>query len=482
MEPKIIPVILAGGSGSRLWPLSRESYPKQFLSLLGQHSLLQETVFRTKQAMNVRDLLIVTNEAHYFICLDQISHIGFDKAQYVLEPCARNTAPAIALAAQYICEHMNEQAIMLVLPADHFVNDITEFSEAIELAAHVAMRGRLVVFGVKPVSPKTGYGYIQIGQALDRECYQVKRFTEKPAQQIAEAFLTEGGYYWNSGMFAFRPQIYLNELQQASPEIFQHAIKSYRASHFNKEFLRVDRKTFMQCPSDSIDYAVMEKTTKSAMIPLKTTWNDLGCWASIAEVGTRDENNNFIKGNVLANNSKNCVISTENRLVVAVGVNDQIIVSTPDALLVADKKFSQEVKQIVNQLQAENNSLVTEHRKVFRPWGYFESLAMGNHYQVKHLIVKPGAKLSLQLHHHRCEHWVVVSGEAEVVNGDKVFRLRPNQSTYIDKKIKHRLSNPGTEPLHVIEVQSGDYLGEDDIVRFEDVYARHVDDYDKVIV
>jgi mannose-1-phosphate guanylyltransferase/mannose-6-phosphate isomerase len=472
VDRKIVPIILAGGSGTRLWPLSRENYPKQFLNLIGDYTLLQETALRTQQAIGCHEPIIVTNDAYYFLCQDQLASVGFQNAKYILETCARNTAPAIAIAAQYVFEYIDPQAILLVLPSDHLITEREIFAQSIQAGVKAAENGYLTIFGIKPTSGKTGYGYIEKGEQLNPHSFKVKRFIEKPNEEMANCYVNDGNYYWNSGMFLFRPKTYLDELRLFTPKIHEYAVRAYQQSSHKKDYFRIDKDTFANCPSDSIDYAIMEKTTKSVMIPLNLPWHDLGCWASVAEVGTKDENNNVVKGNVHLEYSKNCLISSEEKLVSAIGLNNHIVVCTTDAVLVADKKYSQDVKVIVEKLKAESNPIAKDHKKVFRPWGYYQSLISGAKYQVKYIMVKPGGRLSLQLHTHRCEHWIVVSGEALIENGDKVFTLYENQSTYITKGTKHRLSNMKNEPLLIIEVQVGDYLGEDDIIRFDDIYDR----------
>ncbi len=472
METKIVPVILAGGSGTRLWPLSRENFPKQFLNLIGKHSLLQETLLRVKKATDCQELIIITNEAHYFLCQDQLAQIGFDNAKYILETCARNTAPAIAIAAQYVFEYINPQANLLVLPADHLIVETETFKEVIQHAEKNLEKGSLTIFGISPNAPKTGYGYIEKGEALIPGIFRVKRFVEKPNLETALQYCQSGNYYWNSGMFLFQPKTYLDELRKHSPIIHDHAVRAYQHSLRKKDYFRVDKPIFTECPSDSIDYAVMEKTDIAVMVELNLSWYDLGCWASVAEAGEKDENNNFVKGNVHLEQSKNCLISSDDKLVSAIGLENQIVICTADAVLVADKRYSQDVKSVVAKLKAQSNPIAADHKKVFRPWGYYQTLISGPCYQVKYIMVKPGGKLSLQLHAHRCEHWVVVNGEAFIQNGEKVLTLYENQSTYINKGTKHRLSNITDNPLCIIEVQVGEYLGEDDIIRFEDIYER----------
>lgn len=470
MEKQIIPVLLAGGIGSRLWPISRESYPKQFCKLFDDLSLLQKTAERARYVSGISDLIVVTNENYYFLCRDQLEAIGFTNVHYILEPYPKNTAPALALAAQYACKYIDPNTTLLVLPSDHYLSDHVAFKSTVETALHLAKQNHLVIFGVKPHSPKTGYGYIEKGDPFATG-FRVSRFIEKPSFQKSKKLISQGGFYWNSGMFLFKAQTYLTELENLANDIFIETQKAFRVAKKQSEFFRVN-KNFNSCREGSIDYELMEKTNKAVMLPLCTQWNDLGCWSSVGETGKPDAEGNVQYGNVLMSKCQNCLVSSEGRRVVVIGVKDQVIVSTPDAILVIDKDHAQEVKAAVEQMKLQQDSVATEHRRIYRPWGYYEKLASGVGYQVKYLVVNPRAALSLQLHHCRSEHWVVISGEAEVVNGEDHFRLFPNQSTYIEKETKHRFSNLSDQPLLMIEVQSGDYLGEDDIVRFEDVYGR----------
>lgn len=471
MSEYLIPVILAGGNGSRLWPVSRESYPKQFCKFIGQHSLLQETVTRAQTLSPNAPCIIITNEQHYFLCKDQIDTIHAANVHYILEPCSKNTAAAITIAALYVKKNIDSHATLLVLPSDHYIDNKDILKEVITHGRSFVGQGFLAVFGIPPTSAKTGYGYIERGETLDAATCRVARFAEKPTKQLAETYLSSGNFYWNSGMFLFQATAYLNELLIHAPDIYEQSNAAFEASTITQEFFRVS-KLFEACRSSSIDYEVMEKTDKAVVLPLTTEWNDLGCWASIAELGESDEHGNVCQGNVIANQSHHCFITSDEHRVVAIGMKDHIIISTADAVLVADKSYSQDIKHIVSQMKLDNDATATEHRRIYRPWGFYERLAAGPGYQVKHLVVNPGASLSLQLHHHRSEHWVVVSGEARVVQDDSVLHLTANQSTYIEKGTKHRLSNPGTELLSVIEVQSGSHISEEDIVRFEDVYGR----------
>lgn len=467
----IIPVILAGGSGTRLWPLSRKNFPKQFLHLHGEKSLLQQTVDRI-MVLDAEQVFIISNEAHYFLCQEQLNNHSV-KPHYLLEPCARNTAPAIASAAHLIARRYGEDAVMLILPSDHFIASPKAWCEAMQQGIHSAIaQKKLVTFGIEPTSPKTGYGYIEASDAIDEHARRVESFREKPNVEMAQSFLASGNYFWNSGMFAGTIKLWLDELKHHAPDIYQSCQLAVEKSQTSNDFMRLDQSAFSSCPSDSIDYAVFEKTNNVSVIPTAIDWNDLGCWSAVAESNQLDQNGNALSGNVIAKDSTDCLVSSEKTLVTTLGINNQIIVATGDAVLVADKSYSQQVKDIVSSLGNEHRQLANDHLKVSRPWGYYEVLAEGDIFKVKRLMVKPGAKLSLQMHQHRAEHWVVVSGNAEVVNDQQSFLLQTNQSTYIPPKTLHRLSNPGVEPLYVIEVQSGEYLGEDDIKRFDDDYMR----------
>lgn len=473
MTTLFFPVILAGGSGTRLWPLSRKNYPKQFLRLQGESSLLQQTMQRAAMLPAARTL-IVSNEAHYFLCQEQLQAFS-QSITYLLEPCARNTAPAIASAAHYIATVAGRDAVMLILPSDHWIADDQAWLNAMLLGAQFAANEQaLVTFGIQPAGAKTGYGYIEASSPLANGVLSVASFREKPDVRTAEEFIAQGHYYWNSGMFVCRVGTYLNELKQHAMDIFNNSEQAVAKAHHHHDYLRLDAEAFALCRDDSIDYAVMEKTDKAAVIPVNMQWSDLGCWTAVAEANQVDENGNALHGKVIVKDSFDCLISSEDTLVTTLGIHDQIIVVTADAVLVADKRYSQQVKEIVSALGKDHGQLTQEHQRASRPWGYYEVLAEGPTFKVKRLMVKPGAKLSLQVHQYRAEHWVVVGGEAEVVNDEQVMRLTANQSTYIPEKTRHRLSNPGSEPLFVIEVQSGSYLGEDDIIRFDDIYQRKI--------
>ena len=472
MKAQVTPVLLAGGAGTRLWPISRQSYPKQFCKLFDDLSLLQKTAERARYISGISDLIVVTHENYYFLCRDQLEAIGFTNVHYILESYPKNTAPALALAAQYAHKYIDigSNTALLVLPSDHYLSDYVSFKSTVEKAFHLAEQNHLVIFGVEPHSPKTGYGYIKKGEPFITG-FRVSRFIEKPSFQTAKNFFSQGGFYWNSGMFLFKAQTYLAELENLANDIFTETQKAFQATKKQSEFFRVS-KNFNSCREGSIDYEVMERTTKAVMLPLRTEWNDFGCWSSVGETGKPDAQGNVQYGNVMISKCQNCLVTSESRRVVAIGLKDQVIVSTPDAVLVINKNHAQEVKGAVEQMKLQQDSVATEHRRIHRPWGFYEKLTSGPGYQAKYLVVNPHATLSLQLHHYRSEHWLIMSGEAEVVNGKNRFRLFPNQSTYIEKETKHRLSNPGNQPLLMIEVQSGEYLEEDDIVRFEDVYGR----------
>ena len=471
MTHSLFPIILAGGSGTRLWPLSRKNFPKQFLCLQGQRSLLQQTMERV-ECLRSESALIVSNDAHYFLCQEQLQSANLP-ITYILEPCARNTAPAIASAAHYLVKTAGRDAIMLILPSDHWIADPSSWLQAMLSGASLAAEQELIVtFGIKPDSPKTGYGYIEAGMKLAAHAHQIACFREKPDLATATKMVAQGNYFWNSGMFVCRAGVYLDELQRLAPDIASDSEKALADAYHHYDFIRLDEQAFSQCRSESIDYALMENTTKAAVIPVDMVWSDLGCWSAVADANELDEQGNALSGNVIAKDSYNCLIRSEHTLVTTMGIHDQIIVATADAVLIADKSYSQQVKTLVNSISENHRQLTDDHIRVARPWGHYEILAEGDAFKVKRLMVKPGAKLSLQMHQHRAEHWVVVCGEAEIINGDQVIRLTVNQSTYIPKRTRHRLANPGNTPLYVIEVQSGEYLGEDDIQRFDDIYQR----------
>ncbi|KAB8179322.1 mannose-1-phosphate guanylyltransferase/mannose-6-phosphate isomerase [Lysobacter maris] len=466
------PVVLSGGSGTRLWPLSRHNQPKQFLSLMGDRSLFQETLLRASRLPEVQPPVTVCAEDHRFMVGEQLLEVGLSNGGIILEPAARNTAPAIALAALHVLES-DPDAIMLVMPADHLIEDETSFRSAVERAWAQADDDWLVTFGITPDYPETGYGYIRQGAELAAGVHQVASFVEKPDAATAEHYLAEGDYAWNSGMFLFRAARYLDELKRHVPAMLEAVGAAYAGRTTDLDFTRLPEAEFLASPSDSIDYAVMEKTDRAAVVPVSCGWSDIGSWSSLWAVAERDDDGNLNQGDVISVDSTgNLVRAADRRMIATLGVEDLVIVDTPDATLVARKDRVQDVKMIVDRLKSEGRPEHLFHRKVYRPWGNYDSIDMGERFQVKRIVVKPGAALSLQKHHRRAEHWIVVSGVAEVTCDDRVFDLRENESTYIPLGSVHRLRNNGAEPVELIEVQSGSYLGEDDIVRLEDVYGR----------
>jgi len=468
----LIPLILSGGSGTRLWPLSRKNQPKQFLSLTGEGTLFQQTIARTRQLPDVAAPIVVANEDHRFLAAEQLLESGVEGATIVLEPLARNTAPAIALGALQAIAR-DPDALLLVLPADHLIGDTSSFVDAVQRALPAAREGWLVTFGIRPDRPETGFGYIRRGASIDAAGYRVEQFVEKPNQAKAESYLADGGYDWNSGMFLFKASQYLQELGEHAPAMLAAVRAAHDSATSDLDFVRIDKEAFAKVPDNSIDYAVMEKTQHAAVIPVDCAWSDIGSWSALWLAGAKDEEGNLREGDTLTVNTRNSLLRSHDRhLVATVGVDDLIVVSTPDATLVAHRDAAQDVKRIVDQLKGAGRSEHSLHRVVRRPWGSYDSLEAADRFQVKRIVVKPGASLSLQKHHHRAEHWIVVSGTAEVTCDDKVFLLGENQSTYIPLGSVHRLRNPGKVALELIEVQSGSYLGEDDIVRFDDVYGR----------
>lgn len=466
------PVVLSGGSGSRLWPLSRQNQPKQFLSLIGDHSLYQETVLRASKLPTAQPPVTVCSEDHRFMVGEQLQAVGIANGGILLEPVARSTAPAIALAALHVLAD-DPDATLLVMPADHLIEDEAAFRTAVSAASGLAQEGWLVTFGITPDYAETGYGYILRGELLSEQGYRVEQFVEKPDLPTAERYVAEGTYAWNSGMFLFLAQGYLDELALHAPAVFEAARAAYAAATSDLDFIRVDKQAFASSPSDSIDYAVMEKTDRAAVVPVSCGWSDIGSWSSLWSVAERDDDGNRHEGDVISiDTSGSLVRASERRMIATIGVEDLVIIDTPDATLVARKDRVQDVKTIVDHLKAAGRQEHLFHRKVYRPWGSYDSIDVGDRFQVKRIVVKPGAALSLQKHHKRAEHWIVVSGVAEVTCDDRVFDLHENESTYIPLGSVHRLRNRGTEPVELIEVQSGHYLGEDDIVRLEDVYGR----------
>lgn len=465
----MIPVIISGGTGTRLWPLSRKNKPKQFLSLFGEFSLFQNTLTRLSGLEDLSEPLIVCNTDHRFMVAEQLQEIDLNAEDIILEPCARNTAPAIALAALRALNTGNDP-LLLVLAADHVIHNVSAFHLAIEQAKKLAEQDKLVTFGIQPQSAHTGYGYIE---AVENDVpSDVKRFIEKPDLATAESYLAAGNFFWNSGMFLFKASTYINELQKFSPEMVSACKAALEKSVTDLDFIRIDADAFEQSPSDSIDYAVMEKTSKAMVVPLDAGWSDVGSWSSLWETFPQDENKNVLIGDVMIDSVHNSYIHSENRLVTVLGLDDVVVVETHDAIMVAHKDQAQNVKNIVEALSQQDRKEVHTHRKCYRPWGSYDSVDIGERFQVKRITVNPGAALSLQMHYHRAEHWVVVSGTAEVTRNDEVILLGENESTFIPLGSVHRLRNPGRVPLEIVEVQSGSYLEEDDIVRLQDSYNR----------
>jgi len=468
--PRINSVLLCGGVGSRLWPVSREARPKQYLNLIGEQSMLQQTLGRL-HGLPLASPIVVCNEQHRFLVAEQLRQLGIGSPSIVLEPAGRNTAPAIAIAAIDALTK-DPEAVLLVLPADHHIADVEALQSAVNEALTVVDEGRLITFGLIPSRPETGYGYIRCGDRLSGSISELAQFVEKPDVATAETYLESGDYVWNSGMFMFRADAYCEALATHRPEMLKICRDAMAAASTDMDFVRPDPELFASCPSDSIDYAVMEKTDRGAVVSLDCGWSDIGAWSALWEAGSLDASGNVAVGDVVLDNSRNSYVRSQSRLVTATGIDDLVIVETADAVMVADRHSVQDVKNIVNTLKAQGRNEAHSHHRVFRPWGSYESLVSADGFQVKRIIVNPGQRLSLQMHHYRAEHWVVVCGVAEVVNGEETFLLREDQSTYIPIGAKHRLSNLGDVPLELIEVQSGSYLGEDDIVRFEDVYGR----------
>jgi mannose-1-phosphate guanylyltransferase/mannose-6-phosphate isomerase len=466
------PVILSGGSGTRLWPLSRKNLPKQFLALSGSSTLFQQTIERTRTLAGIGAPIVVCSEDHRFLVAEQLRALGIDGASILLEPVPRNTAPAIALAA-WQAQASNADAILLVLPADHLIGDTTNFAEAVGKALPLAGQDWLVTFGISPAAPETGFGYIKQAEAIGHGAFRVERFVEKPDAATAEKYVSSGDYAWNSGMFLFKASRYLEELKQFAPTIHATSEAAFKTAKADLDFVRIDQDAFAASPEKSIDYAVMENTSRAAVLPVSCEWSDIGSWDALWATSTRDSDGNRLEGDVIAIDSHNCFVrGTDRRLVAALGLEDIVIVDTPDAMLVASRSRVQNVKQLVDKIKSDGRQEHLFHRKVYRPWGSYDSIDVGDRFQVKRISVKPGAALSLQKHHHRAEHWVIVSGTAEVTRNEEVFLLGENESTFLPLGAVHRLRNPGKVPLELIEVQSGSYLGEDDIVRLEDVYGR----------
>ncbi len=486
----IHPVLLAGGGGTRLWPLSREHYPKQFLSIAGDMSLLQQSLDRVNSGFAVADRsievaapLILCNEEHRFLVAEQARQLGCRLSSIILEPVGRNTAPALTVAALTACAD-GDDPVLVMMPADHVINDLEQFRRAILAGAEQSVAGHIVTFGIVPNKPETGFGYIRTGAVIDAaagtaDIHAIDSFVEKPDQKTAESYLASGDYLWNSGIFMMKASIWLQAIGEFRPDILAACREAYERSQKDGDFMRLDKQFFSDCPSDSVDYAVMEKLTstestiKAVVVSLDAGWSDVGSWSGLWDISPHDQNGNVSKGDVCLLDTSNSLVNAESRFVATLGCEDLVIVETADAVLVANKSKAQDVKKIINWMKSEGRNERLMHRRVFRPWGSYEGIDVGERFQVKRITVTPGERLSLQMHHHRAEHWIVVSGTARVTRGDDVFLLSENESTYIPLGVTHRLENPGSIPLELIEVQSGSYLGEDDIVRFEDVYNRN---------
>lgn len=470
----LIPVILAGGSGTRLWPMSRHLYPKQFIPLLDDQSLFQATLQRLEGLDGVQAPIVVCNDEHRFLAAEQLRQLGVDNARIMLEPTARNTAPAIAVAALEALAH-RQDALLLVLPADHLIEDVSAFHHSVLTGIAAALKGRLITFGVVPTRAETGYGYIRQGPPLkgaQASVLEVDAFVEKPDEAKAQRYIAEGGYLWNSGMFMFRASKIVEQLQEHASAIHAASQAAFEARTRDLDFIRIDAAAFEKSPSESIDYAVMERTSEAAVVPMEAGWSDVGSWQALWAAESKSDGGNVENGDVISEDCNGCYIHASHRLIGAVGLEDMVVVETADAVLVAPRDRSQEVRRVVDKLKSSERHEALLHRKVYRPWGAYEGIDAAERFQVKRITVEPGHSLSLQMHHHRAEHWVVVKGTARITCDDKEFMLSENESTYIPLGVKHRLDNPGKIPLEIIEVQSGSYLGEDDIVRFDDKYGR----------
>lgn len=467
----LIPVILCGGSGTRLWPLSRETFPKQFLRLLGKDTLLQQTMQRLAGIANVDPAILVCNETSRFVVAEQLREIGMENAQILLEPARRNTAPAIAAAAMQALSRGHDP-LLLVLPSDHVIINNAAFYAAVHEAKIAAEKGKLVTFGITPLGTETGYGYIRAGTAEPGQAQPVIKYVEKPDRATAEDYVASGQYFWNSGMFIFRASRYLEELGHFEPEIVAACSQAMALAKQDFSFVRLDSKSYIGSPNKAVDYAVMEQTKNAVMVALDAGWNDIGSWAAVWKASEKDGDNNAVQGDVMMQDCQDCLVHGSTRLITAVGMRNTIIIETADAILIMDADKAQEAKKLVEQLIETKRTEATQHREIFRPWGSYDSIEIGTRFHVKRITVKQGAKLSLQMHHHRAEHWVVVSGTAKITNGDQEYLLTENQSTYIPLGVLHSLENPGKIPLELIEIQSGTYLGEDDIVRLQDNYGR----------
>ena len=473
MGRSFFPVILSGGSGSRLWPMSRRALPKQFLSLLSERTLLQDTALRLRGMEGALSPIVVSNEEHRFLVAEQFREIGVDIRVQVLEPVGRNTAAAAALAARCALQD-DRDACLLVLPSDHRIADLASFHAAVAAAIPLAAAGSLVTFGIVPRRPATGYGYIERGASIEgrAHAFRVERFVEKPDRDTAAQYVASGRFLWNSGMFAFEAARFLDELKRLRPDILAAADAAWDARVRDLDFLRVGRAAFSACPSESIDYAIMERTSAAAVVETDFGWSDVGSWSELWQIGGKDASGNVVRGDVELRDAAGCYVRSESRLVCVLGARDLVVVETDDAVLIADKARVQEVKDLVDHLDRSSRTEHVSHRRVYRPWGYYEQIDAGDRFKVKRIMVKPGAALSLQLHRRRAEHWVIVSGTARVLRGEQEVTLGENESTYIPIGVAHRLANPGTGPLHIVEIQSGSYVGEDDIVRMRDDYGR----------
>lgn len=482
----LLPVILSGGSGTRLWPLSREEYPKQLLALCGDATMLQSTAMRVDDChewdgIQVEQPLLVCNESSRFISLDQLRQVDVQPQGIILEPVGRNTAPALTLAALYALNKGGDP-LLLVMPADHVISDLDTFHRAVHLAITSAQQGKVVTFGIVPDAPETGYGYIRASAQLSEGTFSIAEFVEKPDLVTAESYLSSGKYFWNSGIYMVQASTWIELIGQHRPDILPACEQAFANATYDQSFIRVDQQSFVSCPSDSIDYAVMEKiaheltqSSRAVLIPMDAGWSDLGAWGALLDIGEKDVDGNLFSANVVALKSNNSLVMSKGRLVACIGLDNMIVVETPDAVLVANREHIDHMKDLVLALKDSGRSEPITHRKVHRPWGHYDSVDSGTRFQVKRIVVNPGACLSMQMHYHRAEHWIVVTGTARVTRGDEVFVLAENQSTYIPLGIAHRLENPGLVPLEIIEVQSGSYLGEDDIVRFHDHYGRDVE-------
>ncbi|MBW2218875.1 MAG: mannose-1-phosphate guanylyltransferase/mannose-6-phosphate isomerase [Deltaproteobacteria bacterium] len=477
----IIPVIMAGGSGTRLWPLSRQLYPKQLMRLVDQNTMLQNTALRMMNLQGVEDPIVICNNDHRFMVAEQFREININPSSIILEPVGRNTAPAIAVAALKVLSN-DDDPVIVVLPADHYIQDTSSFHDAIKIGFHFAMLGKLITFGILPHAPETGYGYIRKGEPIPvakkevvgngQDAAVIREFVEKPDKKTAEKYIASGEYFWNSGIFMFRASEVLSECEKYIPEIVDACKKALQYGKSDLDFFRLDRDAFELCPAESIDYAVMEKTGKGAMVPFDAGWNDVGSWEALWQVGNKEKNDNVIKGDVLTHNVRNSYLHATGRMIAAVGLEDHIVVETADAVLISPRNQVQDVKKLVDQLRQKKRDEALTHKKEYRPWGSYEEIAGSDNFQVKRVTVKPGAVLSLQKHFHRAEHWIVVKGTAHVTRGDEQFILKEDQSTYIPLGVEHRLENKGQIPLEIIEVHSGSYFGEDDIIRIDDAYGR----------